>query len=73
MTITNGDNLETITAEQEARNLLERMGVEDAQSFLSGEVTELANLITLKRKVDRFNESFRRVREQLRWELEGDK
>ena len=33
------------TAEQRARNLLERMGVSGAQHFSSGEVIELANLI----------------------------
>jgi hypothetical protein len=33
------------TAEQQARDLLERCGVEDAQSFTAGDVMELANLI----------------------------
>lgn len=33
------------TPEQEARDLLERMEVEGAQSFSSGELVELANLI----------------------------
>ena len=33
------------TAEQQARDLLERMGIEDAQSFSSGDLVELANLI----------------------------
>ncbi len=33
------------TAEQRARDMLERMGVEDAQSFTAGDVVELANLI----------------------------
>jgi hypothetical protein len=35
----------TTSAEQEARNLLERMGVEDAQSFTAGDVVELANIL----------------------------
>lgn len=33
------------SVEQEARDLLERMGIEDAQSFTAGDVVELANLI----------------------------
>ena len=33
------------SAEQQARDMLERMGVEDAQSWSAGEVVELANLI----------------------------
>jgi hypothetical protein len=33
------------TPEQKARDLLERMGIEDAQSFTAGDVVELANLI----------------------------
>lgn len=33
------------SAEQQARDLLERMGIEDAQSFSSGDLVELANLI----------------------------
>ncbi len=34
-----------VTAEQQARDLLDRLGVEDAQSYSSGELVELANLI----------------------------
>jgi hypothetical protein len=41
------------SAEQQARDMLERMGIEDAQSFTSGDVVELANLIATRR--DRFN------------------
>ena len=33
------------TLEQQARDLLERIGVEDAQSFTAGDLVELANLI----------------------------
>jgi hypothetical protein len=33
------------SAEQRARDMLERMGVPDAQSFTTGDVIELANLI----------------------------
>ncbi len=35
-----------MTAEQEARDMLDRMGVEDAQAFTAGDLVELANLIT---------------------------
>lgn len=34
-----------ITLEQQARDLLERMCIEGAQSFSAGEVVELANMI----------------------------
>ena len=34
-----------MTAEQRARDMLERMGVEDAHSFSAGDLVELANLI----------------------------
>jgi hypothetical protein len=34
-----------MTPEQQARDLLERMEIEGAQSFSSGELVELANLI----------------------------
>jgi len=34
-----------MSAEQQARDMLERMGVENAQSWSAGEVVELANLI----------------------------
>ena len=37
-----------VTPEQEARDLLERMGIEDAQSFTAGDVVELANWIADK-------------------------
>ena len=33
------------SAEQEARDMLDRMGVEDAQSWSAGEVVELANML----------------------------
>ena len=39
------------TPEQEARDMLERMGVENAQSFTTGEVVELANLIAENRQL----------------------
>jgi uncharacterized protein with PIN domain len=38
------------TAEQEARDLLERMNVDGAQSMSSGDLVELANLIATVRK-----------------------
>jgi hypothetical protein len=34
-----------VSAEQEARDMLERMGVEDAESFTAGDLVELANLL----------------------------
>ena len=34
-----------MAAEQKARDMLERMGVEGAQSFSAGDLVELANLI----------------------------
>lgn len=34
-----------MTAEQKARNMLKRLGVEEAQSFSAGDLVELANLI----------------------------
>lgn len=34
-----------MTPEQQARDMLERMGVEDAQSFTAGDLGELATLI----------------------------
>lgn len=35
-----------MTAEQQARDMLERIGIEDAQSFSAGDLVELANLIS---------------------------
>ena len=40
-----------MTPEQQARNLLERMGFEDAQGLTAGDLVELANL--LSKKVER--------------------
>lgn len=40
----------TETTEQAARDMLERMGIEDAQSFTSGDLVELANLIAASKK-----------------------
>lgn len=34
-----------MTAEQKARDMLDRMGVDDAQNFSAGGLVELANLI----------------------------
>jgi len=39
-----------MTTEQEARDLLERIGVPNAQEFSAGELVELANLIAYKHK-----------------------
>ena len=38
------------TAEQQARDMLEGCGVEDAQSFTAGDVVEIANLIRNERR-----------------------
>lgn len=35
------------TPEQKARDMLERMGIDRAQSFTSGDVVELANMIAV--------------------------
>jgi hypothetical protein len=40
-----------MTAEQKARDMLERMSVEDAQSFSAGDLVELANLIADKERI----------------------
>jgi hypothetical protein len=37
-----------MTAEQKARDMLDRMGVDDAQSFSAGDLVELANLIAAR-------------------------
>jgi hypothetical protein len=39
------DEMASKTYEQQARDLLERLGVDDAQSFTAGDLVELANLI----------------------------
>ena len=46
-----------MTIEQQARDLLERMGVENAQSFTAGELVELANLIS--EKASYYNDAIR--------------
>lgn len=38
----------TISAEQQARDMLERMGIENAQSLTAGQLVELANLIAAR-------------------------
>lgn len=47
------------SAEQQARDMLERAGVEDAQSMTAGDLVEIANLID-----DRKGEAARRTREE---------
>jgi hypothetical protein len=46
------------TVEQQARDMLERMGVEGAQSYSAGDLSELANLIAsnirMRRDILRF-------------------
>lgn len=41
------------TPEQEARDIMERMGIENAQQFTAGDVVELANLIADHRRLQR--------------------
>lgn len=48
------------SAEQQARDLLERCGVEEAQSFSAGDLVELANLIAELNSYRRVNDRFRR-------------
>lgn len=36
-----------MTLEQQARNILERMEIENAQSFSSGELVDISNLLNL--------------------------
>ena len=40
-----------MTAEQKARNMLRRMGIDGAQNFTAGNVVELANFISAYRAV----------------------
>jgi hypothetical protein len=51
------------TAEQKARDLLDRLEVRDAQSYSSGEIVELANLISerdaLAERVDALHKALR--------------
>ncbi len=44
-----------MTAEQQARVMLERMGVDGAQSFSSGELVELANLLNFSQLLTKKN------------------
>jgi hypothetical protein len=47
-----------MTPEQEARNMLERMGVEDAQNMTAGDVVEIANII---RDRDKYKDNLFRI------------
>ena len=44
-----------MTAEQQARDMLERMGIDGAQSFSSGEIVELANLLSFSQLLTKKN------------------
>ena len=44
-----------MTAEQQARDMLERMGIDGAQSFSSGEIVELANLLNFSQLLTKKN------------------
>lgn len=52
--------------EQQARDLLERMGIEGAQSFSSGDLVELANLI------DESNTFRRSLRQALQADIDAN-
>lgn len=52
-----------VTAEQKARDLLERLGVEGAQSFSAGEIVELANLIADHEKLQQRSTGLMRGRD----------
>ena len=47
-----------MTAEQQARDILERMGVDGARSFSSGEIVELANLLNFSQLLTKKNVEF---------------
>lgn len=49
------------SAEQQARDLLERLDVEDAQAYSSGDLVELANLIA---DADRYERQLAAIRER---------
>jgi hypothetical protein len=44
---------DALTPEQEARNLLERMWVDDAQDWSAGDVVELANILARLAEAER--------------------
>ena len=44
-----------MTAEQQARDMLERMGVDGAQSFTAGDLVELANLLNFSQALTKKN------------------
>ncbi len=54
------------TAEQQARDLLERMGVAEAQQMSAGDLVELANLIA---ELDHLAEQLRALEQ---WKVEGE-
>lgn len=51
----------TASAEQQARDLLEQCGVEDAQSFTAGDVVALANFIA---EASRYRQQLAAIRER---------
>ena len=44
-----------MTAEQQARDMLERIGVDGAQSFTAGDIVELANLLNFSQSLTKKN------------------
>ncbi len=49
------DGRAEVTAEQQARDMLDRMGIDGAQSFSSGELVELANLLNFSQLLTKKN------------------
>ena len=56
--------METTTAEQKARDMLERIGVSDAQSFSAGDLVESANLIDSSDALARDAGRYRKLRRE---------
>lgn len=58
--------MQKLSAEQQARDMLERCGVDDAQTFSSGDLVELANLIADANGNRRQIAAIRRLHQQYR-------
>ena len=56
-----------MTPEQQARDMLERMGVDGAQQMTAGDVAELANLIAYRDRMQSLDKAFEQ------WLQEGEK
>lgn len=60
-----------MTAEQQARDMLERMGIENAQSFTAGELVELADIIAERNAMAKILRDARQYVERARIEAEA--